>query len=185
MYYIFNADGQCVCCCNYEPDVGDIGSRGEVAVYSEEQYDISKIKLIDGSIVEVEPEIPLETLKQRKLQEINDWTERNIVSGFISECTGAPVKYDSDKETQLTMQGIALNVNTELFAKKYPSGCPVRGYPEGSDVKQIFMLSPEQVMLWCADLSMHIGNCKVAGWEKQAAVEAAQSKDELDAIVLE
>ena len=83
------------------------------------------------------------------------------------------------------MQGIALNVNTELFAKKYPTGCPVRGYAQGSEEKTIYMLSAEQVMNWCADLSMHIGTCKQAGWAKQAEVQAATTKEELETIVLE
>lgn len=133
------------------------------------------------------PPVPptLEELKAAKLQEVKNWTESKITGGFTSDCTGSMVKYDSDKETQLTMQGIALNVNTELFAQNYPSGCPVRGYAEGSDTKTVFMLSPEQVLRWCAHLSMHIGSCKVAGWEKQAEVEAAQSKDDLEKIVLD
>ena len=82
------------------------------------------------------------------------------------------------------MQGIALNVNTELFADNYPTGCPVRGYAAGSETKTVFMLTPEQVLRWCADLSMHIGNCKVAGWQKQAEVEAAQTAADLEDITL-
>ena len=130
------------------------------------------------------PEKTLDEAKAAKLAEVNAWTAAKITGGFVSNASGAPVTYDSDKDTQLTMQGIALNVNTELFAEKYPTGCPVRGYPEGSDTKQIFMLTPEQVMRWQADLSMHIGTCKQQGWEKQAEVAAAQSKEEVEAIVL-
>lgn len=126
----------------------------------------------------------LDELKAAKLAEISEWTEAQITGGFKSSCTGAEVTYDSDKDTQLTMQGIALNVNSELFAEKYPTGCPVRGYLESSDTKQIFMLTPEQVMRWQADLSMHIGTCKQQGWAKQAEVQAATTKEELDAIVL-
>ena len=126
----------------------------------------------------------LDELKTDKLAEIDAWTAAKITGGFVSSATGAPVTYDSDKDTQLTMQGIALNVNTELFAEKYPTGCPVRGYPAGSDTKEIFMLTPEQVMRWQADLSMHIGTCKQQGWTKQAEVQAATTKEELDAIVL-
>lgn len=126
----------------------------------------------------------LDELKTAKLAEISEWTEAQITGGFKSSCTGAEVTYDSDKDTQLTMQGIALNVNSELFAEKYPTGCPVRGYPESSDTKQIFMMTPEQVMRWQADLSMHIGTCKQQGWAKQAEVQAATAKEELDAIVL-
>lgn len=127
----------------------------------------------------------LEEAKAAKLAEIDAWTAAKITGGFVSSATGAPITYDSDKDTQLTMQGIALNVNTELFAEKYPDGCPVRGYPAGSETKQIYMLTPAQVMQWQADLSIHIGTCKQNGWAKQAEVAAAESKEEVEAILLE
>jgi len=131
------------------------------------------------------PEKTLDELKAAKLAEIDAWTAAKITGGFVSNASGEAVTYDSDKDTQLTMQGIALNVNTELFAEKYPDGCPVRGYAQGAEEKTIYMLSAEQVMNWCADLSMHIGTCKQAGWAKQAEVQAATTKEELDAISLE
>lgn len=130
------------------------------------------------------PEYTFEELKEQKLELVDAWTSLKITGGFISSCTGAPVRYDSDKDTQLTMQGIALNVNTELFAEKYPNGCPVRGYAEGANEKSVFMLTPEQVMRWQADLSIHIGTCKQQGWAKQTEVNAATNKDELERIVL-
>lgn len=130
-------------------------------------------------------ETPIEELKYQKLKEVDKWTAQKIVGGFVSECSGEPVRYDSDKDTQLTMQGIALNVDTALFAEKYPNGCPVRGYAEGTNTKSIFMLTPEQVMQWQADISIHIGDCKVAGWQKQAEVNACTTKEQLDAIILE
>ena len=134
---------------------------------------------------EPEPEPTFEELQQQKLREVDAWTASKITGGFVSSASGEPVTYDSDKDTQLTMQGIALNVNTELFAEKYPTGCPVRGYAQGAETKTIYMLSAEQVMNWCADLSMHIGTCKQAGWAKQAEVQAATTKAELDTIVLD
>ena len=130
------------------------------------------------------PEKTLDELKTDKLAEIDAWTAAKITGGFVSNASGEAVTYDSDKDTQLTMQGIALNVNTELFAEKYPDGCPVRGYPEGSDTKQIFMLNSEQVMRWQADLSMHIGACKQEGWAKQAEVQAATTVEDVNAVVL-
>ena len=143
------------------------------------------IRNADGTYSEyIPPEPPLSELKTAKLAEVDAWTAAKITGGFVSSASGAPVTYDSDKDTQLTMQGIALNVNSDLFAEKYPTGCPVRGYPEGSDTKQIFMLTPEQVMRWQADLSMHIGTCKQQGWEKQAEVAAAETKEDVEAIVL-
>ena len=131
------------------------------------------------------PAPTLDELKADKLAEIDAWTAAKITGGFVSNASGEAVTYDSDKDTQLTMQGIALNVNTELFAEKYPDGCPVRGYPTGSETKQIYMLTPAQVMQWQADLSIHIGTCKQNGWAKQAEVATAQTKEELEAIELD
>ena len=135
---------------------------------------------------DTEPEPPtFDELKAAKMAEVDVWTESKITGGFISECTGNPVRYDSDKDTQLTMQGIALNVSTERFANEYPLGCPVRGYKEGETEKTIQYLNAAQVYTWCADLSSHIGACKQQGWIKQAQVEAALSKEDLDAIILD
>lgn len=131
------------------------------------------------------PAPTLDELKADKLAEIDAWTAAKITGGFVSNASGEAVTYDSDKDTQLTMQGIALNVNTDLFAEKYPTGCPVRGYPAASETKQIYMLTPAQVMQWQADLSIHIGTCKQNGWAKQAEVAAAQSKKDLEAIELD
>lgn len=140
----------------------------------------------DGSYSKYEsPEPTLEELKAIKLSEVDAWTESKITGGFISECTGEIVRYDSDKDTQLTMQGIALNVSTERFKNEYPDGCPVRGYKEGETIKTIQYLNASQVYTWCADLSSHVGACKQQGWSKQAEVAAALSKEELDAIILD
>lgn len=139
-----------------------------------------------GEFKEIPPYVPtLDELKTAKLADIDRWTAEKITGGFTSSCSGEPVRYDSDKDTQLTMQGIALNVSGEQFAQQYPAGCPVRGYAVGQDVKSVFMLTPEQVMLWQADLSTHIGTCKQAGWLKQAEVNAATTKDELGSIDVE
>lgn len=126
----------------------------------------------------------LPAAKQAKLAEISQWTADNITGGFVSSASGEPVRYDSDVDTQLTMQGIALNVGTPLFAEKYPDGCPVRGVAEGKDSKEVFWLKPSQVMQWMADLSMHISSCKQAGWKKQSEVEACKTVFELNNIEL-
>ena len=127
----------------------------------------------------------IDELKAIKLSEVDAWTESKITGGFISECTGEIVRYDSDKDTQLTIQGIALNVSTERFKNEYPDGCPVRGYKDGETVKTIQYLNAAQVYRWCADLSSYVGACKQRGWSKQAEVAAALSKEDLDAIILD
>lgn len=126
----------------------------------------------------------LAAAKQQKLAEISQWTAANITGGFISSASGEPVRYDSDVDTQLTMQGIALNVNSEQFAEKYSIGCPVRGYKDGEKEKTIQYLSASQVLQWMADLSIHIGDCKQAGWKKQAEVESCKTVFELNNIEL-
>ena len=122
--------------------------------------------------------------KKLKLKEIDEWTANRITGGFVSEASGEKVTYDSDLETQITMQGIALNVSTPLFAEKYPNGCPVRGVAEGAEGKSVYWLTPEQVMQWLDDLSLHIGTCKQAGWAKQAEVEACKTVFEVDSVTL-
>lgn len=140
---------------------------------------------MDGTLYETPPYVPsIEEVKAAKLQEIDAWTAAKITGGFTSRASGEPVQYDSDKDTQLTMQGIALNVNTEQFAEKYPVGCPVRGVRLGDAEKTVQYLSAAQVLAWCADLSIHIGTCKQSGWEKQAQVAAAVTKEDLDNIIL-
>lgn len=130
-------------------------------------------------------ETTLDELKKIKLEQVDQWTSNKITGGFTSECSGELVTYDSDIETQTTIQGDALNVHTELFAQKFPYGYPIRGYPQGKNTKIIYHLTPDQVLRWCADLSLHRGACKQEGWTKQTEIMAAESKDELNAIVLE
>lgn len=145
------------------------------------------LEFVDGIGLVFKPPISKEITfgeqKLKKLEQIQSWTGAAIIGGFVSDCAGLTARFDSDIDTQITMQGIALNVNTEQFAAEYPQGCPVRGYAAESDVKTIFMLSADQVLQFCADLSKHIGRQKQRGWELQQAVEAAQSADELNSIV--
>ena len=150
----------------------------------------------DGGLRFIPPpkqELTIEEEKQKMLEKVNNWTSNKITGGFDSNVSGELVCYDSDKDTQLTMQGIALNVNTPLFIEKYPNGCPVRGYKYNNtngevsreSEKTIFMLSAEQVLKWCADLSLHIGECKKQGWVKQSEVNKCTTVEELNKIVLE
>ncbi len=160
----------------------------EIAAFYKSLTGAEVVYNAEGDLVvqkQVVPEHAIDELKARKLTEVDNWTATKITGGFISSCSGEPVQYDSDKDTQLTMQGIALNVHSERFAAEYPQGCPVRGYVDGADTKTVLFLTAEQALEWCADLSAHIGACKQAGWEKQALVETAESKEALEAIILD
>lgn len=128
-----------------------------------------------------------EKLKSAKLDQVNAWTAAKITGGFISSCTGSPVTYDSDKDTQLTVSSDlnTINLSPEKFAEKFPMGYPIRGYSAGSREKSIYYLTVPQLIQWNVDLSLHRGNCKQDGWIKQAQVEAALSKEDLEAIILD
>lgn len=132
-------------------------------------------------------EYTFEELKAQKLKLVDAWTADKITGGFISSCTGSPVTYDSDKDTQLTVSSDlnTIHLSPEKFAEKFPMGYPIRGYSAGSREKSIYYLTVPQLIQWNVDLSLHRGNCKQQGWIKQAQVEAALSKEDLDAIILD
>lgn len=132
-------------------------------------------------------EYTFEEEQARMLEKVDVWTESKITGGFISECTGNPVRYDSDRDTQNT---VSSDLNTiyllpEKFNENFPNGYPMRGYPENTNIKQVYFLTKEQLLQWNVDLGLHRGTCKQNGWVKQAQVEAALSKEDLDAIILD
>lgn len=129
--------------------------------------------------------------KAHKLDEVNAWTENKIIGGFVSACTGTNVTYDSDVNTQLTVSSDlnTIYLNPDAFAINFPTGYPMRGYPDGTDTtdktnKVIYNLTKEQLLQWNVDLGLHRGNCKQNGWIKQAEVNAATTVDAVDAVVL-
>lgn len=129
----------------------------------------------------------LDELKAIKLSEVDTWTADKITGGLISECTGKPVRYDSDRDTQNTVSSDlnTIYLSPEKFNENFPNGYPMRGYPENANIKQVYFLTKEQLLQWNVDLGLHRGTCKQNGWIKQAEVNAAQSKEELDAIILD
>lgn len=129
----------------------------------------------------------IDELKAIKLSEVDTWTADKITGGFISECTGNPVRYDSDRDTQNTVSSDlnTIYLSPEKFNENFPDGYPTRGYPENANIKQVYFLTKEQLLQWNVDLGLHRGTCKQNGWIKQAEVNAAQSKEELDAIILD
>lgn len=129
----------------------------------------------------------IDELKAIKLSEVDAWTADKITGGFISQCTGKLVRYDSDKDTQNTVSSDlnTIYLSPEKFNENFPNGYPMRGYPENANIKQVYFLTKEQLLQWNVDLGLHRGTCKQNGWIKQAEVNAAQSKEELDAIILD
>lgn len=162
----------------------------EIAAFYKRLTGAEMVYNAEGDLVvqkQVVPEHAIDELKARKLTEVDNWTADKITGGFISECTGKPVRYDSDRDTQNTVSS-DLNIiylSPEKFNENFPNGYPMRGYPENTNIKQVYFLTKEQLLQWNVDLGLHRGTCKQNGWIKQAEVNAAQSKEELDAIILD
>lgn len=90
MYYIFNENGQCVCCCNYEPDADDIASRNETALYNETVYEnISRLQLVDGQITEMpEPEPSQEELDIQEANNVKTELRAMAVNAMMMNLAG-------------------------------------------------------------------------------------------------
>lgn len=133
----------------------------------------------DGRFIPAPPPVrDIEEVRSAVLEQVRQETAEHITGGFIS----GGVRYDSDMDTQITMQGICLSVDSDRFKEEYPQGAPVRGYDSGSDVKTVHWLDGDGVKAFCADMSQHIGNCKKIGWKLQKAAETADSIEALEAI---
>lgn len=140
------------------------------------------------------PAPALEVLKKAKLDEVNAWTARKITGGFVSVCyNGESILYDTDIDTQITMQFAKSCCDGDRFAEELPDGLEVRGY-EQVDVdedgtlvfskdKTIYYFSSGQIKTWNEDFALFLRECKKEGWMKQAMVNACTTKEELEAIV--
>lgn len=119
MYYIFNEQGQCVCCCNYEPDADDIGSRNETAIFDETVYEnISRLQLIDGVITEMPlPEPSHEEEVQEKVAQVKSNLRMQAVNAMMMNLAGndmATAKEDYQAELASIEDEVAL-VIPEVF----------------------------------------------------------------------
>lgn len=139
------------------------------------------IQVEDDFIIEETP-ASLEELKTKKRIELDALTGQKITGGFTMPIGDKIIKFDSDIETQITMQGIAVNAENEEFIKRYPEGVPIRGVAENKTEKEKFYLNGVGVLAFCVYLSEHIGQCKQRGWELQQAIDTAETVEELDKI---
>ena len=112
MYYIFNKDGFCFCTCDYEPNLDDLASREETLIKSNKIYDASKIKLENGVIVSITPN--LDELKVQKLTELK--TIRDTLETEPIEYNGNHYDYDSKARDRISAAIIALDVSKGQIA---------------------------------------------------------------------
>ncbi len=105
MYYIFDENGQCVCCCNYEPDADDIGSRNETAVFDEKVYtNIGLLMLQDGVIVEMpEPQPSTEEVNAQKANKARSELRAMALNAVMMNLAGnEPSEIKNEYQAKLT-----------------------------------------------------------------------------------
>lgn len=138
--------------------------------------------------------LSLDEAKEAKIQQVKSWIEDKIEEGFISSASGSIIKYDTDKDIQLSVLSIIAFINTTLFTERYQNGYPLYGYkPEYIDQKgnitwsrnkTLHTLSTQQISIWSADLSAHINNYKQKEQEKIIEIEKCKTKKDLESIIL-
>ena len=112
MYYIFNKDGFCFCTCDYEPNLDDLASREETLIQSNKIYDASKIKLENGVIVAITPN--LDELKVQKLTELKTIRDNEEVKPISYQ--GYRFDYNDKARDRISAAIIALDVSKGQIA---------------------------------------------------------------------
>ena len=149
----------------------------------------------DGAIVPRPPVIiPLQSRIDSLLSQINNYTAERITGGFEFELTstipGGPLglaKFDSSKEDQSTFSAMYAASKSPDFdtTEPYLGHIPMRGYPvvdgQVSDTKQVYFLDAANMQGFSDALALHIGSCKMEGWELQNIANGA-TEETIDAV---
>lgn len=106
MYYIFNKDSNCVCVADYELDKDDLASREEIAIESNEIFDIQQIKLVGGEITISTPS--LDELKTQKINEFKNIRDTEEVKPI--EYNGNLFDFDEKARDRINSAIIALDI---------------------------------------------------------------------------
>lgn len=193
MWYIFKEKGECVGECDFEPNLDDLATRGEIAIESEQHYELSKIYFADNQI-QIRPEQPssfhvwqpekrkwflskaAEKQAFQAAQSAKIATLSQAAQSFVNQATG------TDKLPEFEIQSWALQAaEAKAWAQNPETATPIldqiaaaRGVP--ADVlKQAALRKTQQYEALTA---------LVAGQRQalQTRLELAKNLDELNAI---
>ena len=143
-------------------------------------------------VVNAAPEMPIETARRLKNDQIDRYAAVAYTKGFYSEASGAVMWYDSDEDTQKLIAGIYQQTKESDWATlvRYEGVAeagfaPMRARPRASDssaAKTVLLLSAEQIKTLVDDLSAALFTIKKNVWEKKALVAAATTSAEVLAV---
>jgi hypothetical protein len=130
------------------------------------------------------PELTLDELRVKKLEEIHDSTRKAIIGGFTMVQNDLEVEFDSDVDTQRTMTIMYNASQSPDFetTEPYNGLIPCRGKIKGNDYKTIFYLDKKDIQRFQDSIAMHVGACKRRGWELQAMLDEAITREDIEKI---
>lgn len=170
MYYIFKETGNCISSCTYKPNKSDLESRQEMAIESDIFFDITKIKAVDGEIILAKP--TLEELKTAKITKFK--AERNAAEVEPIEYNGNLFDYDDKARDRISAAIVALEFQGDGASLAWTAADNTDVTVTVYDLKNII-----------AAVAARSNALHIAYRTAKAAVLAATTKEELDAIVLE
>jgi hypothetical protein len=169
MYYIFNKDGNCVCVANYELDKDDLSSREEIAIESNEIFDIQQIKLVDGEITISTPS--LDKLKTQKINEFKNIRDTEEVKPI--EYNGNLFDFDEKARDRINSAIIALDIAGEGASLSWTTANNTEAIMTANDLRAII-----------AAVAVRSNKLHIRYRNAKAKVEEAQTAEELEAIEL-
>lgn len=99
MYYIFNASGKCMASCNYAPNAEDLASRSEIAVESNQYFQIGEIQLVNNSIVSISLALTFEETQKNTIAKFGaEFAKRRDAITWAVQADGSVFGYDRKAE---------------------------------------------------------------------------------------
>lgn len=167
MYYIFNKDGNCVCVADYELDKDDLASREEIAIESNEIFDIQQIKLVDGEITVPSPS--LDELKAQKLTELKNIRNTEEVKPIAYK--GNLFDFDDKARDRINSAIIALSITGQNIEWTTADNTNV-------------LVTADDLRGVVANVAVRSNELHIKYRNAKAKVEEAQTAEELEAIEL-
>lgn len=171
MYYIFGENKNCIGTIDSKPNQEDLLTRGEIAVFSEKIYsDVLKLIYKDGEIVELQA--TLDELKAAKIAELK--AERDAKEVEPIEYNESSFDYDDKARDRINAAIIALDLQGADATLEWTTADNTNVTVTATDLKMVI-----------AAVAVRSNALHVAYRAAKTEVQAAQTKEELEAIVLE
>lgn len=125
------------------------------------------------------PELPLDTMKQNKINELNNSMEDFIINNFYSSCLGTSKKFDCEQTDQIDIQGLAIK-SQMILAGQQLSDTTTNWKESGVDV--CYHFEPAQCVQLGVDLSVHLTEAKEKKEKLVVYVKSLTDKTTIESV---